>query len=736
MKPVAMHHVNRDITAARDDAGVPHIRAQSWQDGLYGLGYFHATDRGTQLLFSRSIAAGKGSSEIANTNELRETDRFFRRVGLHRRLEEEVQLLTDSHREELAAYCDGVNDGITAMGRSLPMWATGFKPTPWDPCAVVIVGQLLSFGGLAVSQMQNERLIVELIHAGAFEEGLREMFQPRLDNVDFEQIRQIKMSTQLSDEALELLTDLPRLAGSNAWAVSPNRSESGNALLASDPHLEINRLPAIWYEAVIEFDDRFVMGATLPGCPLFAVARTPDVAWGVTYMKGDTADYFLEDVKQDDTGKWQYRRGNDWRRFDIREETITPKGDDAEVLQCFENEQGVLEGDPNELGAGLHLSFAWTGSKPGSGKAIGVWLDVVKSASTIDAMDLVRHSTQPSLCWIFADSAGHIGHQTSGLFPVRGNRQIGLAPIPAWDEANHWQGWIDAESLPRIYDPADGFVATANEEIHDADLPMLCTQTLNNYRKRRIDEMLAEIETASLADMQKIQYDKVSLQARDMLAIFLPRLPEGELKEKLSQWDCTYDVDRVEPAMFAKLYRNVLIEIFGQEQGIGWKRMVYLCSRAGFSGMIIAAIDRLLHQQESSWWRDRNKGDLIRKAAEALIEEETDEQKWGDVNYFHFADRYFGNHQVGRMLGFASQRYPMPGNFATPFQGLVWATATRAATFAPSYHFVTDLADDFALTNLPGGPNESRFSKYYNIDVPRWLTGEYKRLERWREEPS
>ena len=80
------------------------------------------------------------------------------------------------------------------------------------------------------------------------------------------------------------------------------------------------------------------------------------------------------------------------------------------------------------------------------------------------------------------------------------------------------------------------------------------------------------------------------------------------------------------------------------------------------------------------------------------------------------------------MLGFNSRKYSMPGNHATPFQGHVLQTATRETTFAPSYHFVTDLSSDEAWTNLPGGPSESRFSRYYKSDLERWAKGEYKRL--------
>ena len=70
----------------------------------------------------------------------------------------------------------------------------------------------------------------------------------------------------------------------------------------------------------------------------------------------------------------------------------------------------------------------------------------------------------------------------------------------------------------------------------------------------------------------------------------------------------------------------------------------------------------------------------------------------------------------------------MPGNHATPFQGHLFRSAKRESPFAPSYHFVTDLGCDEAWTNLPGGPSESRFSRYYKIDIPRWVAGQYKQL--------
>jgi len=726
MKQIATKNLKRSFTAARDDAGVPQVEADDWLGALYALGFMHGTDRLTQLLFARSVASGCAAEDIAHSPEIVETDRFFLRAGLHLDLEKEVALLDPFTREQLEAYCEGVNTVIEAGGRSWPMWATGYKPQLWDPEAVILVGKLLSFGGLAISQMQNERLLLELIHAGGSEQGLRELLRPRLDDVDFDLLRSVHMSSRLSDEALEMLTDLPRLAGSNAWALRPERSATGHALLASDPHLEVNRLPSIWYEAVLRWEGKYVMGATLPGCPLFAVARTPRLAWGVTYMKGDTIDFMIEDCRRGGETGWQYRRGETWLDFRRREETIHGKGSEPIACPIFENDQGTLETNPDEMGAGYHLSLAWSGKHPSSSRAIGTWLNVVHSYSAIEGMDAVRECSQPTLCFVFADRDGNIGLQACGRFPKRGGGYSGLTPIPAWDTENHWQGWYPQEKLPRIYNPPEGFVSTANEEMNPDDGMLLVTQILPDYRKRRIDERLHALTQATINDMQALQYDLVSLQARELLEVFLPHLPAGEMKERLTKWDCRYDPDSREAALFQRLYRCVLVEVFGHEAGIGWRRMVYLVTRAGYSTMVLIGADRLLQAEESFWWRERGKGALIRKAAEAAAN--MPDRTWKDVNNFHFTDRFFGNHQVGRMLGYNSRQYPMPGNHATPFQGHVLQTATRETTFAPSYHFVCDLGADEAWSNLPGGPSENRFSKYYRIDVARWFAGEYKRL--------
>jgi penicillin amidase len=729
MEPIRTKSARYEFKAARDAQGVPHVNAPTWNDALYAWGYLHALDRPTQMYFARAVASGRATEFIKNKPELYEMDLFLRRAGLYRHLPREIKSLPETTLSQLEFYCQGVNDGLQDAGRTLPMRATGFQPRPWDPYSVLLIGNLLSFAGLSVVEQENERLLLELIQLGIDDERLRELFHPYLDGIDFEPLREIRIAKRLSDDALELLADLPRLAGSNAWAVSPARSATGHALLASDPHLEVNRLPAIWYEVALNWGHgEYAMGATLPGTPIMAVGRTPHLGWGVTYMHADTSDYFIEDCRPGGATGWQYRRGDKWLDFQHRQEFIKRRGAPPTLLDVYENEQGTLNAAPAEQGAGKYLSVNWIGGESGGGRSIGTWLDVISSKNAVAAMDAVRRSPHPSLVWVFADREGHIGTQASGWLPERGGGNSGIVPVAAWDPANHWRGRIRNDLLPRQYDPPCGFVASANEEIYRTDGLPLHAHAQPDYRKRRIVDRLTELPQATIKDMQALQYDVLSTQAADVLPVLLAFLPDGPMKDQLSKWDYRFSLDSTEATLYQHLYRHVLLEIFGHEKGIGWRPMLYLCTRMGYSSLVLTAVDRTIRKVTSAWWRSRDKGELIRRAASRAEKEPV--QKWGEFNSFHFTNRFFGadKGRARQFLGFRSKSIGMPGCAATPFQGHLLTTAKRESSFAPSYHMVTDLGTDEAWTNLPGGPSENRFSKWYKVDISRWLSAQYKRL--------
>ncbi len=733
MKPVRIKFSRRQLQIFRDEHGVPHIHAQDWEGALYGLGYMHAVDRRTQMVFGRLMAQGRMAQVIANRPELVEMDQFFRRAGLFVGLEEEVAALSRRDRQLLHAYCQGVNDAMQQAGSTLPMWLVGLEPRPWDPQSVLLLGALVNYGALVLGQLRDKRLLVELIQLGAPAPQMRELFEPLLDQADWPLLKQVKLRAPISEHAEQLLALVPSGLGSNAWAVAPSRCAQGGPLLASDPHLEVNRLPAIWYEVVLCWQDQYVLGATLPGTPIVAVGRNAQLAWGVTHYKGEVADYFVEHCRKRKNA-WHYRRGKRWLPFQLRQEVIHRKGDEPLLYRIYYNDLGVLEGDPEHSGEGYYLLEAWTGRAPGTGRSMIHWLHLALAQNSSQAARLVRKIKQPALCWVFADQEGNIALQVNGAFPLRGQGCNGVVPVPAWKSENHWQGLVPEKLLPRARNPRRGFLVAANDPLNPRRGPQLVTSLVHDYRKRRIEELLQQTQQATVEDMQRLQYDVVSLQARELLQVLLPLMPEGEIKKQLSRWDGNYLPESHQATLFTQLYEHLIWELL--HRGVrrrrrkrpSWQQLLFAGAHWGFSSVVVVALDRLLKKPHTRhWFRDRQElGTLVARAVKALQQQRA--RSWGQHNSFRFENRFFDVPWMSRALGFHTGTLPMRGCFATPFQGHLMRLPGRETTFAPSYHFVTDLSTQEAWTNLPGGASESRFSRWYKNGIARWLEGRYKRL--------
>ena len=188
--------------------------------------------------------------------------------------------------------------------------------------------------------------------------------------------------------------------------------------------------------------------------------------------------------------------------------------------------------------------------------------------------------------------------------------------------------------------------------------------TWPTYRLRRIVERLTELPQATVKDMQELQYDVLSTHARDLLPILLAHVDDCELKRRLTAWDCRYTPESTDASLFQDFYRHILLEIFGHEAGIGWRRMMYLTTRMGYSKFLLTACDRALRKVTSSWWQKRDKGEMIRRATK-LAQAEPD-KPWAKVNEFHFVNRFINMGSVGRLLGLRSPPIAMPGCHATP----------------------------------------------------------------------
>ena len=83
-------------------------------------------------------------------------------------------------------------------------------------------------------------------------------------------------------------------------------------------------------------------------------------------------------------------------------------------------------------------------------------------------MDVVRECPQPTLNWMFADREGHIGMQGGGWMPNAIRPTADCCRCRPGTKRIIGAAGCESYYLPRIYDPPEGFIATANENINRA----------------------------------------------------------------------------------------------------------------------------------------------------------------------------------------------------------------------------------------------------------------------------
>ena len=704
------------VTVKRMSTGFPHIESERKIDLHYGLGYMHAHDRQMQMWLLKIIGRGKGSEFIKADEELIELDKFMRWIKLDEDAADQIQQISPHAREVLEAYCRGVNDALLDSGTPIEFKLIGYKPDPWTVEDTILMAKMIGFIGLSQSQGEMEKFILELIRNDIPPRKIKELFPYLKEEISADLIEIIKKVNLVRPNILHSLKWLGRMPGfsaSNNWVVGPDKTASGKAILCGDPHLAL-QLPSIWYSAVMASKDFFMMGATLPGLPSVLMGRSNKLAWSVTYGTMDMIDYFIEEVKDK-----QYRRGDSWQSFSVREEIIKPKQKDSIIVKVYENDAGILEGDPKE--DGYYLNFAWSARKGTIAESVNNLLRVPEAKDAKEAMQYFAGTPFAPFNWVMADSAGNIGYQLGGQYPQKPADGSGLLPFCAWDQDQAWQGRINPNHYPRTFNPKKGYIITANQDLNHLGKAKPMTLPMPSYRADRIRELLENQDSLTVGDMKKIQYDLFSRQADAFMQIIDPLLPANENGRILKKWDRRYDAASLGATLFENVYLELMKLVFG-ENGLGVNIIVHIIKETPLFAMLHGNFDQVLLRRNSAWFGDRRRDDIFRSAIERGLKEPP--RPYGKTRALYIPNIFFAG-RLPKIFGFDYGPYDRIGSRATIPQSQHFNAMGHPSTIAPTYRVIADLATDELHANIPGGASDRRFSKYYTKGLQQWADGEY-----------
>lgn len=722
------------LNIVRDQHGVPHIQAANLNDLNWGMGYCFGLDRSTQLQMMRIVGQGRLCELLEDSDDNLKIDRFFRRMGWHQSDAKQLAKLDMPTRAWCQALCDGINAALSSSKLS-PLRLLGYQAEPWRIEDIFLILRMGSYLTLAQSQAEVERLFIELAQSDISSEKLAELFPVDAEQLDRELLNKIELPERLIPSELLWKTAIPRAMASNNWVVSPHKSRSGKAMMANDPHLEVNRLPNVWYEMSLSCPEYQGLGYGMPGVPGLLVGRTANIAWGVTYTFMDSVDSWVEHCKNG-----RYRRGKAWRKFDCRTEVIKRKKHPNETVQFYHNAHGVLDGAPfNGQGEQEQdrylLSTAWAPAHFGA-TSLNASYALTRAQSAKQAGDILGQ-VESAWNWVISDDQGNIAYQMSGLCPKRPENWNGFTPAPGWDKHFDWAGFEAPEDLPRAYNPECGYLVTANEDLNHLGKVKPINMPMGDYRSERIRTLLESQNAHDLNSFSAIQMDTYSLQAKHFLDILLPLLGDNDpLAALLRSWDGHYNEASLGAPLFECFYAALRQQIFGLQatgtDGFSEGAIEHLRQQSGLFIDFYQQFDRAMLNPNSAWFKEQSQTEAFRTAFERGKQDYQASglsgKTWGELNTFSFTNILFQG-KLPNWLGFDSDTYPMIGGRATPHQGQIYKSDGRQTSFAPSIRVIADLSEPVLHTRIAGGVSDKRWSPWYKSEIEGWLAGTYKKLK-------
>lgn len=732
-KEVVINAIHGKARVIYDENHIPHIFADNEEDLFYAQGYVMAKDRLWQMEFISLVASGR-LSEVVGEQAL-PLDRFHRRIGLKKSAEEALPFMLEDPviEKTIHAFSKGVNKFISEAKRDqLPIEykLLGYRPEKWVPfnSALLLKYMAQDLTGRdydieytnAINQLGRE--IFNIIYPD---------FPSKLDPI-------IPLETEFKFEALPPPSTLEKAAsidsktalyknpitsflpykglGSNNWVVSGSKTESGMPILCNDPHLSLS-FPSIWYEMQLQAPGLNVYGVSLPGSPGIIIGYNEKIAWGVTNAGMDVRDWYT--VERNPKNNNQYRIGNNWAEFEIIEEKYKVKGGKnlSEEIKWTKVGPVVYDQDFDSRKDKKDLAMSWTALHKSNDLKAFYLLNHAQSHD--DYLEALSHYWCPAQNFVYADVENNIAIKEQGKLWIRNPEQGKfLQNLSQADTQQIFNYFIPNEHLPHSFNPTRGFLSSANQIPTGKEYPYyVLGPYYENFRNRRINEVLAANNKIDVEDMKALQYDNVSVHARDALPIMLPYVEKQfgstEVFKRLSNWNYVTNYESRSASYFYKWWEILEKTIWDELKDTEEASFIYpteyttidiMRDRPNFALFDIKGTPQIETLQ-----------DVLSISLDSTI-------AWFDRHPDQVEFKDFKNTSITHLslLKEFSEDYIKIGGYS----GIVNATSSR---WGASVRLIIDFKDGEVqgYGMYPGGQSGNPGSAAYNTFVDAWTEGKY-----------
>ena len=716
-----------------------------------------------------------------------------------KQLDEISRTILQAYSEGVNAYlADRQGTRLSLEYGILKLTNREYKPEPWTPLDSLVWGKVMSWDlGMNLSTESSRARLLKYINAKQIDElyppypSMNPLVLPDFhsmqSNAQAEAVDFSPQSTQSAQRKKEFSSKLRVLSvlgsefstasawipsnlpiedllenfpvgnngdsgiGSNNWVISGDRTKTGKPLLANDPHLQA-QMPNIWFQIHLQCspeneDCRFnVSGFSMAGVPGVIIGHNQRIAWGFTNVAPDVMDLYVEKLNPQNPD--QYEVNGSWIDMKQIHEEITVSGGKPEPVRIRYTRHGPVISDFSK--SAKEITRTKTATMPQQYELALRWTALDRSTTfpAIWQMNLAKnwqdfrtaasHFDVPSQNIVYADVDGNIGYQFPGKVPVR-RKGDGTYPVPGWTDEYEWTGFIPFQDLPYDFNPASGYIASANNAVVADNHRHFITKDWDyGWRAKRIVEMI-ESQTNPIDSefMKKMQADNKNYNASHLVPALM-RIPLQDphltqVRNLLGNWDYHQNADSIPAALFETFWRKLLEEVFHDDLPASF--------RPTGGSRWIEVIRLLLQQPENRWW-DNRKTSAVERRDDVLIEafrkavHELEEQagknpadwRWGDLHTVTFRNGSFGQSGIKIMEWFFN-RGPFPtGGGSSVVNATSWNAAADSyeVTALPSMRMIVDLSDfDQSYAIHTTGQSGHAFHPHYIDMAEPWRKMQY-----------